>query len=56
MVTTKPNPHCNGCVHCGLIGGMWGCNYIFNKGHSRPCNPGAECTVKETRRRKKKEC
>lgn len=26
------------------------CNYIFIKGHRRPCPPGNECTVKETRK------
>ena len=25
------------------------CSYIFKVGHSRPCPPGEDCTVKETR-------
>jgi hypothetical protein len=27
------------------------CNYIFIKGHSRPCPPGKACTVKVKRRK-----
>lgn len=42
------NP-CKGCVHWrGRYWGSQSCNYIFDTGHSRPCPPGAECTVKET--------
>jgi hypothetical protein len=46
--------HCKGCIHCGLIGAMYGCNYIFNTGHKRPCDPGEGCTAKETRKRGRK--
>ena len=53
MPPVKPNPHCKGCIHCGSMGAMWGFIYIFNKGHSRPCDPGKDCTVKETRKRKR---
>ena len=53
-MTYKPNPHCKGCIHCGQIGAMWGCNYIFNVGKRRPCDPGAACTVKECRKRGRK--
>jgi hypothetical protein len=40
------NP-CEGCLHWyGAYG--WGncCNYIFDVGHRRPCEPGEHCTVK----------
>ena len=53
-MTYKPNPHCKGCIHCTQIGAMWGCNYIFNVGKRRPCDPGAACTVKECRKRGRK--
>lgn len=28
------------------------CDYILMVGHRRPCPPGPECTVKETKRRR----
>lgn len=50
----KPNKHCRGCVYCTKIGDMWGCDYIFKVGKSRPCPPAGECTVKKLRKKEKK--
>lgn len=42
---------CVGCRHFrGYHKVNLCCNYIFDTGHSRPCPPGAECTVKKPRR------
>ena len=38
---------CCGCEHWyGAY--VWGycCNYIFDEGHMRPCEPGVECTAR----------
>lgn len=53
---TKGNdPYCKGCVHYMRVGGdQKCCHYIFNKGHKRPCDPGKDCTVRETRKRGRK--
>ena len=51
---TKPDPYCKGCIHCTQIGSYWGCNYIFDTGHKRPCDPGEGCTAKETKKRGRK--
>jgi hypothetical protein len=38
---------CEGCYHWrGENYNGKSCNYIFDVGRSRPCPPGAECTVK----------
>ena len=54
MGNARPNPYCKGCIHCTDIGGTWGCTYIFDVGHKRPCGPGIECTVKKKRTRKRR--
>lgn len=47
MVTE--NRYCVGCIHLMRIGGVYPCcNYIFDTGHRRPCDPGEGCVVKET--------
>lgn len=52
MMLKQYSKPCKGCVYLGYIGGELGCcNYIFMKGHSRPCPPGKECTVKEKKSR-----
>ena len=41
--------NCDGCFHYyGMFRCNKGCNYIFDRGHRRPCPPGIECTVKIT--------
>jgi len=40
---------CKGCVHWyGAYPYGISCNYIFDTGHRRPCEPGENCTVRET--------
>jgi hypothetical protein len=37
-----------GCYHWrGENYGALSCNYIFDVGHRRPCEPGAGCTEKK---------
>ena len=56
MKPIENDPYCKGCIHYLKTGGeLRCCHYIFRKGHSRPCDPGKDCTVKETRRRRKKD-
>lgn len=39
---------CTGCYHWrGENYGALSCNYIFDVGHRRPCEPGERCTVKK---------
>lgn len=41
---------CRGCFH--WRGGHWksvSCNYLFDTGHRRPCEPGEHCTVRRER-------
>ena len=38
----------NNCIDCRFFQ-TGSCSYIFIVGHSRPCPPGRECTVKEKR-------
>ena len=45
---TKRDKHCRGCVH--YYGMIKCCNYILDKGRSRPCPPGKDCTVKEKKK------
>lgn len=46
MEQMRTDHPCRGCRHWG--GRLYRtCNYIFNTGHSRPCEPGCGCTVKE---------
>lgn len=40
------NRNCVDCVYKGLLVNEVHCAYIFKVGHSRPCPPGDECTVK----------
>ncbi len=54
MSAYKENPNCRGCIHITKIGAMYGCNYLFDVGKRRPCEPGAACTVKECRKRGRK--
>lgn len=45
----KEHP-CEGCFHWrGWVWGSMCCNYIFDTGHRRPCEPGEDCTVKRPR-------
>lgn len=44
---------CKGCVYLGRAGSIGICNYIFMKGKPRPCPPSKDCTVKETKKRRK---
>lgn len=45
---------CEGCRYFfGHSEGVRCCNYIFKVGHRRPCPPGAACTVRERKRRKR---
>lgn len=48
------NEHMEYCKGCKYWFGDYEynqcCNYIFIKGHRRPCPPGEKCTVKETRK------
>ena len=47
MERVKKHP-CDGCDHfygAYLQGKM--CNYIFDMGRRRPCEPGEKCTVKK---------
>lgn len=52
----KFDPYCKGCKHYRQSGAdtLKMCHYIFDKGHKRPCDPGKDCTVKETRKRGRK--
>lgn len=54
MNKSKPDPYCKGCKYIAKTGGMWGCDYIFEVGHSRPCDPGKGCTARETRKKGRK--
>jgi hypothetical protein len=49
-VAPIPNPnakYCKGCMYWwGAFEGYEVCNYIFCKGHRRPCPPGKDCTEK----------
>lgn len=46
---------CKGCIYMGWTGSYLGCcNYIFMKNQRRPCPPGKGCTVKETKKQRKK--
>ena len=54
----NPNKkYCKGCWYWGAdyINNAC-CNYIFIKGHSRPCPPGKDCTEKIIGKRKKIPC
>ena len=47
MGRVKKHP-CEGCDHfygAYLQGKM--CNYLFDTGHMRPCEPGKKCTVRK---------
>lgn len=46
----KIDENCLDCFHYyGYYTVNRCCNYIFDEGHSRPCPPGAACTVKSPR-------
>lgn len=51
------DPNCEGCIHYRQICAEYWfcCNYIFDEDHRRPCPPGAGCTVKSRKRRRKKQ-
>lgn len=53
--TPARNPNAKYCKGCIYWGGVYEnnacCNYIFAKGHSRPCPPGKDCTEKITGKR-----
>lgn len=51
---TDKRRECDGCIYMGWCGWYKCCNYIFIKGESRPCPPGKDCTVKVTRKRKRR--
>lgn len=47
--------NCKDCVYFhGQFDENCCCNYIFEEGHSRPCLPGALCTVKKPRERSRR--
>jgi hypothetical protein len=47
---------CDGCIHLTyLYDKVSCCSYLLNTGEKRPCGPGKGCTVKTTKRKKKKE-
>lgn len=47
ITPTLSSKYCNGCVYySGGFENNKTCNYIFMEGHSRPCPPGKDCTVK----------
>ena len=42
---------CDGCFYYRSLNNTdWYCTYIFEEGRRRPCPPGAECTVKITKK------
>lgn len=48
---------CNGCIYKMFLGGgkfTPYCNYIVETGHPRPCPAGTGCTVKVTRKQRKR--
>lgn len=45
---------CKGCIYLGRAGWLGCCNYIFIEGKPRPCLPGKDCTIKETKRKKRR--
>ena len=49
----KKHP-CYGCKY-SCMGSGWAiyCEYIFIEGHRRPCPGGKDCTVKDTKSRRK---
>ncbi len=56
-MVSHQDKNCNGCKYYHQISThLLGCHYIFMEGKRRPCDPGKDCTVKDTgkRRRKKK--
>lgn len=36
---------CDTCIYRASNMDLWKCNYILINNHSRPCEPGKECTV-----------
>lgn len=52
-MTNKKHP-CHGCIYMSIVSSSIPCcNYIFIEDKRRPCPPGAECTVKTTKRKSK---
>lgn len=51
----NPNAkYCKGCKYWwGAYDGYEMCNYIFCKGHRRPCPPGKDCTEKVIDKKKR---
>lgn len=45
--TSVSSARCRGCF---ALGSQGACNYIFIMEHRRPCPPGAQCTVRMTRK------
>ena len=46
---------CGGCIYYyGPSEGTICCNYLLDTGKRRPCPPGKDCTVRKSRRNKKK--
>ena len=47
--------YCRGCIHLTTVADWPCCNYLINTDQRRPCPAGDGCTVKETKKRKRKE-
>jgi hypothetical protein len=46
---------CEGCIHLShFYDDLTCCNYFITTGERRPCPPGKGCTVRETKRKRKK--
>lgn len=46
--------HCKNCIYYGKIYDyLWCCEYIFKVGKMRPCEPGKDCIVKQTKRKRR---
>lgn len=59
MGRSRDDHPCAGCrylfIPAGSQDSLWKlCNYWEDVGHRRPCKPGAECTVREQKKRRRK--
>lgn len=43
---------CRGCIYAGYLGSDICCDYLLIRGKMRPCQGGAECTVKQCQKGK----